>query len=212
MFWFADQLGVLASRGHNAFCRQTLVGGYYGLLDTATMRPRPDYYLYLLWSKVMGRRALEVSRKHSISNVVRVYAHCTAATAPFYSPGSMTLVVINLSDTVTVQLRLSTATTSTQDEDEDEDEDKDKDLLARSRYEYIFSSACGTVASGTDKRTLLACRDTMLNGQLLSLNADGTVPELVPKKVKPSPLVLSPLTLGFVVLPRARASACIGQK
>ena len=207
-FWFMDQLGVLASRGHSAFCRQTLVGGYYGLLDTTTMKPRPDYYLYLLWSKIMGRRALEVSRKHSISNVVRVYAHCSAATAPFYSPGAITLVVINLSDTVTVQLRLSTVTTSTEEEEESE-ESEDKDLLARSRYEYIFSSACGSIAAGADKRTLLACRETLLNGQLLSPNADGTIPDFVPKKVKPSPLVLSPLTLGFVILPRARAAACM---
>lgn len=29
-FWYMDWLGILANRGHKAFCRQTLIGGNYG--------------------------------------------------------------------------------------------------------------------------------------------------------------------------------------
>ena len=41
-FWYLDSLGVLAQRGHQTFCRQTLVGGNYGLLHKATFEPNPD--------------------------------------------------------------------------------------------------------------------------------------------------------------------------
>ncbi len=31
-FWYLDQLASFARTGHGAYCRQTLMGGHYGLL------------------------------------------------------------------------------------------------------------------------------------------------------------------------------------
>lgn len=41
---YLDQLGMASSYDTKAYCRQTLVGGNYGLLNTTTFVPNPDYY------------------------------------------------------------------------------------------------------------------------------------------------------------------------
>ncbi|KAG5051500.1 hypothetical protein JHK87_003698 [Glycine soja] len=43
-FWYLDQLGMTSTFNHKVYCRQALVGGNYGLLDTTTFIPNPDYY------------------------------------------------------------------------------------------------------------------------------------------------------------------------
>ncbi|XP_028094740.1 heparanase-like protein 3, partial [Camellia sinensis] len=43
-FWYLDQLGMAASYDTKTYCRQTLIGGNYGLLNTTTFVPNPDYY------------------------------------------------------------------------------------------------------------------------------------------------------------------------
>lgn len=41
---YLDQLGMAASYDTKTYCRQTLIGGNYGLLNTTTFIPNPDYY------------------------------------------------------------------------------------------------------------------------------------------------------------------------
>lgn len=41
---FLDQLGMAARFDTKSYCRQSLVGGNYGLLNTTTFQPNPDYY------------------------------------------------------------------------------------------------------------------------------------------------------------------------
>jgi hypothetical protein len=44
-FWWMDQLGMAATSGHAAMCRQCLVGGNYSLLDQLNgLTPNPDYW------------------------------------------------------------------------------------------------------------------------------------------------------------------------
>nr|DAD45056.1 TPA_asm: hypothetical protein HUJ06_003286 [Nelumbo nucifera] len=43
-FWYLDQLGMSATYDTKTYCRQTLIGGNYGLLNTTTFVPNPDYY------------------------------------------------------------------------------------------------------------------------------------------------------------------------
>ncbi|MCH92112.1 heparanase-like protein 3-like, partial [Trifolium medium] len=43
-FWYLDQLGMSATYGTKTYCRHTLIGGDYGLLNTTTFMPNPDYY------------------------------------------------------------------------------------------------------------------------------------------------------------------------
>ncbi|GAB2284932.1 hypothetical protein Dimus_019385 [Dionaea muscipula] len=41
---YLDQLGMAASYDTKTYCRQTLIGEYYGLLNTTSFLPNPDYY------------------------------------------------------------------------------------------------------------------------------------------------------------------------
>lgn len=89
-FWWLDQLGALARRGHQIAVRQTLSGSNYGLIDDETLDPRPDYWASVLWRQLMGARALDVSRR-AVSENVRVYSHCSQQ-----QPGAVTVLAINL--------------------------------------------------------------------------------------------------------------------
>jgi len=86
-FWYLDQLGSLAQAGVQVFCRQTLESsGGYPLLEKYL--PLPDYWVALLWSRLMGSTVLS-TQSNNIS--VRVYAHCTRGV-----PGGVTLAWMNL--------------------------------------------------------------------------------------------------------------------
>ena len=85
--WYINALGSLAAT-HSVFCRQTLLGGYYELVDRTTIQPNPDYFTALLWKRSMGSRVLSVSS--SLPDNVLVYAHCAAA------GGGVTLTFVNL--------------------------------------------------------------------------------------------------------------------
>ncbi|URE14170.1 heparanase-like protein [Musa troglodytarum] len=43
-FWYLDQLGMASTYDTKTYCRQSFIGGNYGLLNTTTFRPNPDYY------------------------------------------------------------------------------------------------------------------------------------------------------------------------
>jgi heparanase 1 len=43
-FRYLDQLGMAAKYSTKVYCRQTLVGANYALLNRTTMEPNPDYY------------------------------------------------------------------------------------------------------------------------------------------------------------------------
>lgn len=59
--WMANALGSMASAHPvpiSTFCRQTLVGGNYGLLAPGTYDPYPDFYLMRLWTHIVGNLAI----------------------------------------------------------------------------------------------------------------------------------------------------------
>eukprot|EP01116_Phalansterium_solitarium_P007948 TRINITY_DN2103_c0_g1_i1.p1 TRINITY_DN2103_c0_g1~~TRINITY_DN2103_c0_g1_i1.p1 ORF type:complete len:501 (+),score=113.45 TRINITY_DN2103_c0_g1_i1:1643-3145(+) len=92
--WYIDQSSQLAAHGHKAFCRQTLVGGWYGLLNWTNFEPNPDYFTALLFKRLMGGRVLPTSVAAS-SPQLRAYAQCSGLTS-----GGVTVAIINLSDSV----------------------------------------------------------------------------------------------------------------
>ncbi|RZB46593.1 Heparanase-like protein 2 [Glycine soja] len=52
-FWYLDQLGIASCYSTKVYCRQTLIGGNYGLLNATTFAPNPDYYS-LISNKVVS--------------------------------------------------------------------------------------------------------------------------------------------------------------
>jgi heparanase 1 len=189
-FWFLDGFGILAQRGHQTFCRQTLAGGNYGLLNTSTLQPNPDLYALLLWRRLMGRGVLNVSSlaadartKHqpSTTSYLRAYAHCAAS--PFHA-GDVTLLLLNLAPNETAEVEV-----------------RGLGRAPSAREEYTMSAEA------------LSSQVVRLNGVELHAAENGTIPELTPRVVQPTggslpPITLAPLTYGFYVLRGVGASAC----
>jgi hypothetical protein len=71
-FRYLDQLGRLARAGVHTVMHNTLAASDYGMIDEATMTPRPNYWCALLWRKLMGTTVLEGG---AAQGDVRVYAH-----------------------------------------------------------------------------------------------------------------------------------------
>ncbi|KAG5062820.1 hypothetical protein JHK85_004003 [Glycine max] len=95
---YLDQLGMTSTFNHKVYCRQALVGGNYGLLDTTTFIPNPDYYGALLWHRLMGSKVLSVS--HEGSPYLRAYVHCSK------KESGITVLLINMSNSTTFEVSL----------------------------------------------------------------------------------------------------------
>lgn len=92
--WWTDVLGSMAINGQKVIVRQDLVGSNYSLLDEKTLDPRPDFWVSLLWKKLMGTKVFGV-RVSKDNYYIRVYAHSTNQTLG-YSQDAVTLAFINL--------------------------------------------------------------------------------------------------------------------
>lgn len=90
-FMWLDKLGMSAKNNVDVVLRQSFYGGKYALLDAATVDPNPDYWLTVLYKRLVGNKVLNVTS--ALSEDVRFYAHCSAEGFP---PGSVTVYGMNL--------------------------------------------------------------------------------------------------------------------
>jgi heparanase len=187
-------MASFARHGHGKYCRQTLVGGNYGLLNTTTLQPQPDYYSLLLWSRIMSPLVLDVLPDAS-NPELRAYAHCTQPSAGFPS-GAVTLALINLSNNSAVQVQPTIGGVL-----------PSRKAAAGMRSDFIFTSA-----GGPDVLSQLSSHRVLLNGKLLQADEEHGIPPLNPI-VSPAdaPLLLPPLSYAFFVYHDAAAVACSNQ-
>jgi heparanase 1 len=87
--WWLSALGGLAPT-HDGFCRQTLIGGNYELMNKTTRAPNPDYYVARLFKDAMGARVLAAA---SSSASVHAFAQCNDG-----GNGGVTVAWINFGD------------------------------------------------------------------------------------------------------------------
>ncbi|CAN1839774.1 Heparanase-like protein 1 [Linum perenne] len=213
-FWYLDQLGLAATYNTKVYCRQTLVGGHYSLLNTTTFVPNPDYYRQspmislvfegencsntlllvffvfgfnsaLLWHRLMGKTVLDVTS--TASPYLRYYAHCSKGRQQ-----GITVLLINLSNStrfiVNDRLKKSVSWIGS--------EATDGSLL---REEYHLSPKDGNLRS----------KIMLLNGNPLQLTEKGDIPKLEPMRYRlSSPLYISSSSISFIVLPNFGAQAC----
>ncbi|KAE9602321.1 hypothetical protein Lal_00049594 [Lupinus albus] len=178
-FWYLDQLGMSAIYDTRTYCRQTLIGGNYGLLDTKTFIPNPDYYSALLWHRLMGRQVLTTSFLGT--KKIRAYAHCAKQSQ------GITVLLLNLSNQTSVQAKLAITFVKVPYE------------RKKLREEYHLTAQSQNIHSQT----------MLLNGNILSVNKDGDIPPLKPLYVDPSkPIVIGPLSVVFAHIPNAIIPAC----
>ncbi|KAM3314975.1 hypothetical protein ACQJBY_033626 [Aegilops geniculata] len=202
--WYLDQLGMASKYNTKVFCRQTLIGGNYGLLDTQTFLPNPDYYSALLWHRLMGNGVLSVDI--NAPRKLRAYAHCSKRHK------GITVLLINLSNStsynVTLQNDLNVSV-------ERRSGHRRRSGGLRRAVSWLGSKP-SSESMKRDEYHLTAkdgdhqSRTMLLNGVPLELGEDGiSVPALnpVPAAVD-SPVHLAPTSIAFVVLPRFEAKAC----
>lgn len=184
-FWFISQLGSLAQAGVATQCRQTLVGGAYELLDKHTFQPNPDYYVALLWHRLMGRRVLGITQPTEAA-LVRVYAHCYGNDDNEQYAGSISVVAMNADASRETQIDLKGV----------------RSLVPRQEYRLT--------AGESDKVGSLHSQTVNLNGQPLIMTEDGILPSVTPVAVTnaSTPLRVQPLEVVFMVLLGANAATC----
>jgi hypothetical protein len=129
---------------------------------------------------------------------LRAYTHCTSKSAVGFVEGSVTVLLINLSNTTIMAINDIIIENSKQN------------LLTMPRQEYILSSAAPVITGQTDERSLLASNMMLLNGKILELTKTNQIPILNGRKVSAEEaLHIQPLTYGFIVFEHAHASACM---
>ncbi|XP_044957738.1 heparanase-like protein 3 [Hordeum vulgare subsp. vulgare] len=189
-FWFLDQLGMSAKFDTKSYCRQSFIGGNYGLLNTTTFQPNPDYYSALLWHRLMGTKVLEA--RFTGTNMVRAYAHCAK-----HAPG-ITLLLINLHRNATNHVTVASSGGA--------------HAGAARRHGPRFGQAAGAAREEyhlTPEGGDIQSQVMMLNGRALVTGADGSIPRMEPVKVDAARHVaVAPRSIVFVHMPHFHAPAC----
>ncbi|XP_051794477.1 heparanase [Acanthochromis polyacanthus] len=178
-FMWLDKLGLGATLGLDVVMRQVLVGsGSYHLLDE-NLDPLPDYWLSLLYKRLVGPEVLKVRKRSSSaqSKRVRTYLHCSNEKS--YSRGSVTLISMNLNQN---SFRISVPS-------------------------LLSSSSLDAFILQSDQ---LNSRSVKLNGRLLQMLDDETLPDLRGTRLPPSDhLQLPGFSLNFFVFLDVQAAACL---
>lgn len=197
-FWYLDQLGMASSYDTKTYCRQTLIGGNYGLLNTTTFVPNPDYYSALLFDRLMGRNVLLTN--FTGTNKIRAYSHCAKQSE------GITLLLINLDGNTTIQADVVYNGGL---------QSKHKRVLHNRRTE-LYQTPQGTKIGLTREEYHLTAKDgdihsqtMLLNGNALIVDAAGNIPPLEPVTVNSSELItIAPFSIVFVHIPYVILDAC----
>ncbi|XP_067658194.1 heparanase-like [Haliotis asinina] len=90
-FLWLDKLGIAARMGLKVVLRQDFYVDNYPLIDDETFDPLPDYWLTVLYKRLVGGAVFSVEA--SVDNsTIRAYAHCTKPSISYgYVPGSVTM-------------------------------------------------------------------------------------------------------------------------
>ncbi|XP_041016848.1 heparanase-like protein 3 isoform X1 [Juglans microcarpa x Juglans regia] len=200
-FWYLDQLGMASSFDTKTYCRQSLVGGNYGLLDASTLVPNPDYYSALLWHRLMGRNVL--STNFSGTNNIRAYAHCSK------KKQGITLLLINLDSNATVQVHVSTENATSLSTSTTQENQTPRTRLATMSRGSKISNITREEYHLTAKDGDLHSQTMLLNGKILAVNSSGDIPFLEPITVNQSePITVAPFSIVFAQIPYIIFSVC----
>ncbi|KAM4053442.1 heparanase [Anomaloglossus baeobatrachus] len=182
-FMWLDKLGISAKLGIDVVMRQALFGaGSYNLVDS-DFEPLPDYWLSLVFRNLVGSIVLSASFKSKNVNVenIRVYLHCTNINNPKYKVGDVTLFAMNLNN-YSEEMHLPSF------------------LSGKIVDEYLLLPGEKGLLSTT----------VLLNGQVLKMVDEKTLPDLNGKPLDPgAPLILPSMSFGFFVVKSAMATACL---
>lgn len=204
-FWYLDQLGMASKYGTKTYCRQSLIGGNYGLLNTTTFVPNPDFYSALLWHRLMGKTVLSVD--FSGSAFLRAYAHCS-------KQKGVTLLLINLSKDIKFNVTVRNNMNIEMPIRDGTGRGHSLVLVLKNTVAWVGRKALEQAAQReeyhlTPKDGYLQSQTMVLNGTPLEISEDGVIPLLDPVLVDVNlPVSISPLSIAFITLPNFEAPAC----
>ncbi|XP_062290311.1 heparanase [Scomber scombrus] len=181
-FMWLDKLGLAARLGLDVVMRQVFVGsGSYHLVDE-NLDPLPDYWLSLLYKRLVGPEVLKIEAfSLGRSKRVRLYLHC--ANRKSYRDGAVTLVSMNLNEK---PARICVPA-----------------LTSSSTVEAFVLQSEQPGEEG------LYSRSVRLNGETLKMVDDETLPDLKGVRLPAAEhLQLPAYSLAFFVLTEAQAAAC----
>lgn len=177
-FLWLDKLGVSAQSGVDVVIRQTFWGHSYGMINDS-MLPNPDYWLSLLYRRLVSRRVLNVVTGSS-PKTTRVYAHC--ASNRYYKPGAVTLFMMNINTKASDKIIIN---------------------------QQFWDGKMDVYLMTPGNKDGLLSQEVSLNGHVLKMVDDHTLPELKPiQKDVTEGIILPPTTYMFVVLPSANLKVC----
>ncbi|XP_015202010.1 inactive heparanase-2 isoform X2 [Lepisosteus oculatus] len=189
-FLWLNTLGMSAMEGIDVVIRHSFFDYGYNHLVDQNFNPLPDYWLSLLFKRLVGPRVLAVhvaglQRKPRPGRVIRdklrIYAHCTSFQNHNYVRGSITIYIINLHRS---RKKIKLAGT----------------LRNKTVHQYLLQPA------GSEG---LQARSVQLNGEPLVMVDDETFPDLKPRTLRPGRMIaLPPMAIGFYVIKNVNAYAC----
>ncbi|KAL0965704.1 hypothetical protein UPYG_G00284650 [Umbra pygmaea] len=184
-FMWLDKLGLGAQLGLDVVIRQVLIGsGTYHLVDN-NLDPLPDYWLSLLYKRLVGPEVLNIEAFSILEKTksVRVYLHCTNKKSPSYKSGAVTLFALNLKTSpasISVPAAFSNSTAEA----------------------FLLQSELA------GKPGLLS-KSVKLNGEVLKMVDDRTLPSLQGASIPAGEhLRLPGYSFAFYVFGEAQAAAC----
>ncbi|TYJ16955.1 hypothetical protein E1A91_A09G017100v1, partial [Gossypium mustelinum] len=189
-FWYLDQLGMASTYNHKVFCRQTLIGGNYALLNTTTSIPNPDYYGALLWHLLMGSTVLAVTQESNPN--LRIYAHCAKK-----KPG-ISIIFINLSKDSSFNVTLSNYEHQSRNS-RSTDVAKPEFRGSKDREEYHLAALAGNIQG----------QIVLLNDVPMVPTETFDIPTMEPKLVNAStPISIAAHSILYVTIRDFQAPAC----
>ncbi|KAG7462472.1 hypothetical protein MATL_G00185200 [Megalops atlanticus] len=189
-FLWLNTLGMSAMQGIDVVLRHSFFDYGYNHLVDQHFNPLPDYWLSLLFKRLVGPRVLAVhvaglQRKPRPGRVIRdklrIYAHCTSFHNHNYVRGSITIYIINLHRS---RKKIKLAGT----------------LRNKTVHQYLLQPL------GADG---LQAKSVQLNGEPLVMVDDETFPELKPRMLRAGrTIAMPPMAIGFYVIKNINAYAC----
>jgi hypothetical protein len=154
-FRYLEQLGRLAKKGVQVVMHNTLARSEYALLDSQTHNPRPNYWVALLWNRLMGTKVFDAG---VLTDGVDVFAHSLKN-----SSKGIAVLIVNPKDS-----------------------EYSIEIPAKAE-KYLLTSE-------EDLQT----KTIKLNGVVLQLKPDETMPDIKGEKIKAGEVQLPPQSILFL--------------
>lgn len=227
-FWWLDLLGSLGKHGHDFACRQALLGGNYALIDLHRRQPNPDFWVLLLWRRIVSPKVLRVvklfarsgphenassssngsgggwgsfgGRSSNSSNVEAVRGRPSLAMLRAYGACARSgdLGLNVMGGVVVFFINLSPTSTHVVNVDLNVSS-VDPNGTTTPRVDFVLTARS------------LASREVSLNGHVLRARRDGSISEVEGVPHAGTVIHVAPLSVTFHVFPDARHAACFTQ-